>query len=297
MGATDTPDMVVLAKGNNVLIRLDAVQALVRWRDNGDTYLWAYTADGTCTRLFDFAEADLTGTGLFTPWLLSNDLCQYDVDDDFFADWDDNDDLMEVAFRRDAVEVLHSQHAREDDKYYPYQFVLASGERHNCFSLTQAADMAAAVMPDGDGPFPNMDMACKVLDDGMPCWTSCFRARDVECTTSHKEDAVSRGVSFLSVYMRCGEYLRVFVTGDGTAPCAMRFFNAAGKRRRVIRPASEEEPEPKRARPDAPVVQLKPIPALPVPSLGDVWGNFCQASDAIQCECPSAWATQAPFTL
>lgn len=231
MGAADTqPKTVVLAKSDTVLMRLDAILAVLKWTRGASTYLWAYTSDGTCVRLFDFSEEQLVSKA-FSPWVWSNDFVPHDVDDDFFEDWDDNDDLFQVAFRCTAVQVLHCQHAKDDDRDYPYQFVLADGERHNCFAAMAPPDMAATVLPDGEGPFPNMHMACSVLDDHWPCWTSTFRAADVECTTVHSEMVVQAGASaFVEVYMKCGECLRVFLSAGDRKACAQHFFRKGCKR-------------------------------------------------------------------
>lgn len=275
MGADMQPKTVVLAKSDTVLMRLDAILAVLKWTRGGSTYLWAYTSDGTCVRLFDFSEGQVVDRA-FSPWVWSNDFVPHDVDDAFFEDWDDNDDLFQVAFRCTAVQVLHCQHARDDDRDYPYQFVLADGERHNCFSALAPPKMAAAVLPDGEGPFPNMHMACSVLDDHWPCWSSTFRAADVECTTVHSEMVVQPDASaFVEVYMRCGECLRVFLSAGDRKACAQHFFRTGCKRGITLVHADgdDTESDTEQPSPSTAIGAFSPVWNLQVPSTPDTDGE------------------------
>lgn len=219
------PESFILAKSDSVLIRLDSVLAVLKWHQDDRNYLWAYTADGSCVRLFNFSQNQIVDTGLFSPWMFTNDFEQEYVDTDFFEDWEDNGDLFQIAFRCKAVQVIHCQHSKDEEGDYPFQFVLYNGEHNNCFSNAKPSDMVAAIMPNCEGPFPNMDKACKILDDNHPCWTSSFRAEDVECTTVHSESVIKADASaFVDVYMKCGEFLRVYVNGGDRGACAMHFF-------------------------------------------------------------------------
>jgi len=312
---TPSAETFILAKSDNVLIRLDSILAVLKWFQDDRVYMWAYTGDGTCVRLFNFTVEQIMETGLFSPWMFTNDFEQEYVDEDFFDGWEDNGDLFKIAFRCKAVQVMHSQHSKDDDGDHPYQFVLYNGDCHNCFSQENPSDLVDAVMPKCEGPFPNMDMTCKVMDDGYPCWTSSFRADDVECTTVHSESVIKTDASaFVDVYMTCGEFLRVCVNAGDRGDCAMHFFNNTPKIIKGTLPDWDDEEDTDLETDDdfeedsgddssdtevveeesddgecqSPAKRFKPSNIDKSNAgcvLDDAWGKFCSPKDTIGCEC------------
>jgi hypothetical protein len=214
--------IVAVAKSQGCVFNAHCWDALIVWTDpeTNKQFTWAHMNDDEYIRLFDVDIEAVRARVRFTPLMLSNDYFHDDVDPDFFDKVKvcHESDLLQVALRCDAVDFVHRLHVAPEDGHYTYQAGMNNGMLQTVFS--QEANLASVIFRAGEsaGPFMHPTYRARDLDNGEPCcWSTQLRTAAVESAVCHATDVAFPGVSFVTAWMRNGEYFdRLQVLGVDT---------------------------------------------------------------------------------
>lgn len=235
-----------VAKSQGCVFNAHCLDAIVTWTcpKTSKQYAWARMNDNEFIRLFDIDLAAIFSAVRFTPFVLSNDYFYEDVDADFFDkssgfgdqnkttgfDKLDNvhdanaqeDELLSITLRCDAVDFVHRLHVPPVEGYHTYQLGMHNGELHSVFSTD--ANLADAIFQVGQssGPFMHPTYIVRDLDDGERCWSTQLRVSAIESGVCHRTDVAFPGVCFVTAWMRNGSYFeRLQVLGVDTNALAV----------------------------------------------------------------------------